>query len=67
MPADENAKQQFWDSIHMPVMTQDQADSLIKPIMLEEVRGAIKKRKLNKAPGLDGLSNDFYKILGPKI
>lgn len=33
----------------------------------EEVRAAIKKLKNQKAPGPDGLSNDFYKILRPQL
>lgn len=42
-------------------MSSDQANSLIKPISIEEVRTAIKQLKSNKAPGPDGLTNEFYR------
>lgn len=65
--ADEDARRSFWDKISMPSITADQATSLIKPITSDEVESTIKKLKNNKAPGPDGLSTDFYKLLGPKI
>lgn len=61
------AKSEFWKNIVLPQMTSEQVSSLITPITAEEVRSAIKQLQNNKAPGPDGLSNDFYKILGPKL
>lgn len=61
--ADDNARCRFWDKVQVPVLTQDQADTLTAPITIEEISLAIKKLKHNKAPGPDGLSTDFYKLL----
>lgn len=48
-------------------MSTVQADSLIKPVSLEEVKNAIKQLKSNKAPGPDGLTIEFYRIVGSKL
>lgn len=55
------------ENVVLPQMSSAQADSYIKPITVEEVRQAIKQPKNNKAAGPDGLTKDFYKILGPKL
>lgn len=57
----------FWENMVLPQMSSAQAESLIKPITIEEVRNAMKQSINNKAPGPDGLTNEFYKILGPKL
>lgn len=64
---DKEAKVAFWDRVTLPKLSDTHAASLVKPISEEEVRLAIKHLKNNKAPGPDGLSNDFYKILAPQI
>lgn len=66
-PADEAARSSFWNKIKLPQISPNQAESLTTPITVEEVRNAIKSLKNNKAPGPDGLANEFYKILSPKI
>uniref|UniRef100_A0A8C6SP21 Reverse transcriptase n=1 Tax=Neogobius melanostomus TaxID=47308 RepID=A0A8C6SP21_9GOBI len=42
---------------------------LIKPVTEQEVLAAIQKSKVNKSPGGDGYTNEFYKyfnqLLGP--
>lgn len=48
-------------------MSTVQADSLIKPVSLEEVKNAIKQLKSNKAPGPDRLTIEFYRIVGSKL
>ena len=42
------------------VITQDENLILIAPILEQEVLAIIKKMNLNKAPGEDGLSVEFY-------
>lgn len=64
---DQSSKLDFWNRVTLPQVSPEWAATLIKPISVEEVRVAIKKLKCNKAPGPDGLSNEYYKILGPKL
>lgn len=65
--SDEGARAKFWERISLPQMSSAQADSLMSPITAEELRKAIKQLKSEKAPGPDGLSNEFYKILAPQV
>lgn len=48
-------------------LTQDQLEEINAPITLEEIEDIIKSLPKNKAPGPDGLSGDFYKILRDEI
>lgn len=66
-PSDEDIKREFWQEITLPQITVEQATGLTRPITAEEVQLAIKQLKPNKAPGPDGLTNEFYKTLGPKL
>lgn len=67
IPTDIQASATFWEKINLPQMSDSQATSLISPITIDEVRSAIKRLKNNKAPGPDGLTNEFYKLLSPKL
>lgn len=58
---DVREREAFWDNVVLPQMSSAQADSRSKPISVEEVQQAI------KVLGPDGLTNEFYKILGPKL
>jgi len=42
-------------------LPQDEANTLDTPITLDELRCAVQKGKSNKAPGTDGISQDFFK------
>ena len=42
-------------------LSQQQSDSLTRPITTEEVSDAIKTSSNNKSPGLDGITYEFYK------
>lgn len=48
-------------------IVEDEKIQLNKPITKEEVKEAINKMKLGKAPGPDGLSAKYYKTLGDKL
>lgn len=52
----------FLQNLQMSKLTVDQLASLNDPIS-SEVSGIIKQLPKNKAPGPDGLTTDFYKIL----
>lgn len=62
---DEDLRASFWEKIRLPQVSPEQAELLINTA--EEVRLAIKQLKTNKAPGSDGLTNEFYKLLSPKL
>lgn len=44
-------------------LTQEQTNKLNVPVTIEEISQAITKLELGKAPGPDGYSPDYYKIL----
>ena len=54
----------------MSALGDKEAAALEVPITLNKVQAALDKCKNNKAPGLDGLSYEFYKstlnMIGPK-
>lgn len=51
----------YLQSVHMTMLTPDQAKSLDAPIRIKEVITAISRLKLLKAPGPDGFPTLFYK------
>ena len=50
----------------LPRLTEN-LESLLGPISFEEIEAAIKKLHLNKSPGLDGLSVEFYQHFAQQI
>ena len=42
-------------------LTPEQAEEMIREVNLEDVEAAVKKACNNKAPGLDGITYEFYK------
>uniref|UniRef100_A0A670JNS3 Reverse transcriptase domain-containing protein n=1 Tax=Podarcis muralis TaxID=64176 RepID=A0A670JNS3_PODMU len=48
-------------------VTEEERIQLNRPISIEEIESAIKKMKLGKAPGPDGLSAKYYKVLGDQL
>ena len=51
------------DSLSLLRVSEDQNSNLTKEISAEEVYSAISKMKTNKAPGTDGYTSEFYKVL----
>ena len=51
----------------LSVMTSDESLKLEVPISIEELECVVKECKVNKAPGLDGLSYEFYRCTWPVI
>ncbi|XP_074278051.1 uncharacterized protein LOC141601655 [Silene latifolia] len=53
------------------VVTKEQANSLIRPVTADEIRGALFSIPLDKAPGPDGYTRQFFKdafsILGEDV
>ena len=51
------------DSLNLPKVTEAQNSALTKEITAEEISSAISKLKINRAPGTDGYTSEFYKVL----
>ncbi|XP_053545468.1 zinc finger protein 675-like [Bombina bombina] len=64
---DVKAKESFWDKVNLPKIDSEKMAQLNLPIHIEEVKGAIDKIKIGKAPGPDGLSAEWYRILKTDI
>jgi hypothetical protein len=56
----DEASLRFMESIQGDAFTKEQQDSLSAPITCVEVRKAVFGEARNKAPGLDGISPEFY-------
>ena len=52
---------------HLSSMSKNEADALEEDLDIEELDLVIKECANNKAPGLDGLSYEFYKVTWPII
>ncbi|KAM7369499.1 hypothetical protein PAMP_000739 [Pampus punctatissimus] len=53
----------FLDSINLTRLTEEEADTMTRPITEEEIRENILKLKNNKSPGVDGFPGEYYKTL----
>ena len=51
----------------LPRLREQQKDKLDAHITIEELEQVIKNSKLNKAPGPDGFSNEFFKSFGTDL
>ena len=52
---------------NLPKITRQQEDELDRDITIDELEAAIKSSKLNKAPGPDGYSNEFFKTFSHEL
>ena len=52
---------------HLSQRSLASRESLVQPLMEDEVKEAVKASKNGKSPGLDGLSYEFYKVTWPVI
>lgn len=69
-PSAENIDDLFFD-LQVPIVLEEYKAALNQPISVTEIIGAIDRLKVNKAPGPDGLTSEFYKIfklfLAPRL
>lgn len=56
--------EQFLDNLTMPKLTSIERESLDIPITMAELEEAVGQIQNNKAPGMDGLSVEIYKLYG---
>ena len=52
----------FLETYHPPKLSQEEAESLNRPIAASEIAAMIKKLPAHKSPGLDGFTGEFYKM-----
>lgn len=65
---DENATKYFFGHLsQLKSISFDQRDLCDKQVTIEEVRLAIQQLKLNKSPGTDGLTSEFYRTFCDKL
>lgn len=57
----------FLSNVNLPKVTKTQLVSLDSPITIEEIAEVIKHLPLNKAPGLDGFTSEFYKVFPQEL
>ena len=48
------------DNINTPTLSQEESDSLERPITLQEALSSIKQMKNEKSPGSDGFIAEFF-------
>lgn len=51
----------FFTNLKLPKVSDEQRDSLCKPITLSEIKNCIQLLPNKKAPGPDGFNAKFYK------
>ena len=52
---------EFWGTLNLPGVTEEQSKSLIAEITDEEINRAISNLKVGKSPGADGYTADWYR------
>ena len=63
----EEKVQNYLKNVDVPKISNNVRDSLERPINLLEVQHAIKSLKINKTPGNDGLSANFYQKFSSEL
>ena len=51
----------FLEKYNLPKLNEEEAGSLNTPIIPDEIEAVIKKLLMDKSPGQDGFTGEFYK------
>ena len=51
----------FVEKYNVPKLNEEEAESLNRPITLDEIETVIKKLLTHKSPGPDGFTGEFYR------
>uniref|UniRef100_A0A669EWZ3 Reverse transcriptase domain-containing protein n=2 Tax=Oreochromis TaxID=8139 RepID=A0A669EWZ3_ORENI len=57
----------FLSPLNFPTLSKTQLDSLDAPISREEILRLIKNLPIDKAPGLDGFTEEFYRNFAEEL
>lgn len=60
-------KENFFNSIGLTKLTEEEAELLTHPITREEIKNSILKLKNNTSPGVDGLPGEYYKLFEKEL
>ena len=51
----------FLEKYNLPKFNEEEADSLTRPVIPDEIEKVIKKLPTHKSPGPDGFTGEFHK------
>ena len=57
----------FLEKFNLPRLNQEEIENLNRPITSTEIETVIKKSPMNKIPGPDGFTGEFYQIFRDEL
>ena len=57
----------FLEKYNLPKLSEEEAESLNRPVTPDEIQTVIKKLLTHKSPGLDGFTGEFYKAFREEL
>ena len=57
----------FLEKYNLPKLNEEEAESVSRPITVDEIEAVIKKLPTHKSPGPDGFTGEFYKAFKEEL
>ena len=57
----------FLEKYNIPILNEEEAESLKRPITADKIEAVIKKLPTHKSPGPDGFTGEFYKAFKEEL
>ena len=57
----------FLEKYNLPILNEEEAESLNRPITGDKIEAVIKKLPAHKSPGRDGFAGEFYKTFKEEL